>query len=225
MGVMALLTFARGIHIGVHGTGVVLGGLFAKVYYAYASLAAVLLAMGLLWMVFVRLNGQLAELATRDALTRLLNRTGLDEALRRHFGQRPPPPLTLLVLDLDHFKRINDEHGHAAGDRMLQAVAEVLTRDLRPSDLVARLGGEEFVVCSAAAEPGDGRALAERLRAAVARLEVATAGAVLRCTVSIGVSAPCRDLAGWDAALGGADRALYAAKSAGRDRVVAAAGA
>lgn len=221
MGVMALLTVARGVHIGVQGTAYVLGGTFAKVYYAYASLAAVLLAMGLLWMVFVRLNGQLADLATRDALTRVLNRTGLDDALRRHFGARPPAPLTLLAVDADHFKRINDEHGHAAGDGVLRALADTLASQVRPTDLVARLGGEEFVVCTPA-DRAAALALAERLRAAVAAADFRHEGLALRCTVSIGVSQPLLRAEEWDAAYTAADRALYAAKSAGRDRVAAA---
>jgi diguanylate cyclase (GGDEF)-like protein len=221
MGLMALLTIARGLHIGVQGTAVVLNSTFAKVYYAYASLAAVLLAMGLMWMLFVRLTTQLADLATRDALTRLLNRNGLQDALRRHFGTRPPRPLTLLMVDADHFKRVNDEHGHAAGDRVLAALADTLARHVRPSDLVARMGGEEFVVCTTADHEA-ARTLAERLRSAVAAATFAHDGGALRCTVSVGISPPLAGLDGWDAAYAAADRALYAAKSAGRDRVVAA---
>lgn len=222
MGLLAMFTLARSLNIGLNGTAAVLGGVFARVYYAYASMAAVLLAMSLLWMVFVRLNGQLAVLATHDALTRVLNRAGLDEALRRHFGARPQPPMTLLAIDLDHFKRLNDEHGHLAGDRMLRAVGETLTRHLRPNDLVARLGGEEFVVCTASADRDAVLALAERLRAAIAAIELPFGAARLRCTASIGLSTPCTEAAGWDAAYAAADRALYAAKSQGRDRVQAA---
>lgn len=221
MGVMAMLTFARGVYIGLNGTWAVLGGTFAQVYYAYASLAAVLLAMGLLWMVFARLTGQLAELATRDALTRLLNRAGLEDAVRRHFDHQPPQPLVLLTVDADHFKRVNDDHGHAAGDRVLRALADTLLAHVRPNDLVARMGGEEFLVCTAA-DRATALQLAERLRAAVAMAEFAHEGGTLRCTVSIGVSPPVAGLPAWDAACAAADRALYAAKSAGRDRVVAA---
>lgn len=219
---LGLATFARGVNIGMHGLSAVLGGTYAKVYYAWASLAAVLLAMTLLWMVFVRLSTQLAETATHDALTRVLNRNGLEDALRRHFGTRPQQPLTLLAIDIDLFKGVNDQHGHAAGDRVLRALAEVLVRHLRPNDVVARLGGEEFVVCTPVGEPGAAHALAERLRAAVAATAVPVEGGEVRCTLSIGVSPPCTGADAWDAAYTAADRALYAAKSAGRDRVVAA---
>lgn len=216
------MTFARGVHIGLHGLPVVLGGTYAKVYYAYASLAAVLLAMTLMWLVFVRLSSELAELATHDALTRVLNRTGLEEGLRRHYGTRPQQPLTLLAIDIDHFKRVNDEHGHGAGDRVLRELADTLMRHLRPNDLVARLGGEEFVVCSTAAEREAAITLAERLRAAVAALVTEHEGRPIRCTISIGVSPPCPAQDGWEAAYLAADRALYAAKAGGRDRVVVA---
>lgn len=223
MGLLSALTIARGLYIANAGVGVAYQGRFAQGYYGYASLSAVLLAMTLLWMVFVRLNGQLAELATRDALTKVLNRAGLDDALRRHFGSRQALPLVLLAVDVDRFKAINDGHGHAAGDRVLRTVADTLARHVRPNDLVARVGGEEFLVCCPAAEREVALALAERLRATVAA-QTTPAGTVgLRCTVSIGVAWPCMSLASVADAAAEADRALYRAKEAGRDRVMAAA--
>jgi diguanylate cyclase (GGDEF)-like protein len=221
-GSLSLMALARAAHIATHGVAVVYGGGFTQLFYAYASLVAVLFAMCLLWMVFARLNHQLADLATRDALTRVLNRTGLDEALARHFGSRQTPPLTMLAIDLDEFKRINDSHGHATGDLVLRAVADTLTRHVRPSDLVARTGGEEFVVCSATGDAGAALALAERLREAAAALAtVATDGRTrVRCTLSVGVSAPFAALIDRPRAEAEADRALYAAKRAGRDRVL-----
>lgn len=223
MGALALLTLLRPLQVAFVGPDALTRGLMSQIYYGYASLAAVLLAMGLLWMVFARLNGQLADLATRDALTRVLNRTGLDDALRRHFGDRQALPLVLLAVDVDRFKAINDSHGHATGDRVLRAVADTLARHVRPYDLVARVGGEEFLVCCPAAERDIALALAERLRAAVAAQTTAAGEAALRCTVSIGVAWPCTSLAGVDDAAAEADRALYRAKEAGRDRVMAAA--
>ncbi len=223
MALLSALTLARGVYIAGAGEGVAYRGTYAQVYYGYASLAAVLLAMTLLWMVFVRLNGQLAELATRDALTKVLNRTGLDDALRRHFGDRQALPLVLLAVDVDHFKRVNDRHGHAAGDEVLRAIAETLLANVRPNDLVARTGGEEFLVCCPAREPGVAVALAERLRVAVAVRAVAVGGETLRCTASVGVSGLCATRADVDRATAEADRALYRAKEAGRNRVMAAA--
>ncbi len=213
---LALLTLARGLHL--------IGGSAAQAWDGVASLAAVLLALDLLWLVFARLSGQLAELATRDALTRVLNRSGLDEALTRHFGARDAPALTLLAIDADHFKRINDRLGRATGDLVLSALAATLTRHLRPSDLVARVGGEAFAICCAGTDTAGAQSLAERLREAAQALAVtATDGhSAVRCSVSIGVSRPFRTLADWPRAAGEADRALYAAKAAGRDRVCTA---
>ena len=223
MGGLALLTLLRPLQVAFVGTGSLTRGLVSQVYYGYASLAAVLLAMGLLWMVFARLNGQLADLATRDALTRVLNRTGLDDALRRHFGNRQALPLVLLAVAVAHFKRVNDAHGHAAGDEMLRAIADTLLANVRPNDLVARIGGEEFLVCCPAPERALAVALAERLRVAVEARAVAVGGATLRCTASVGVSGLCATRAEVERATAEADRALYGAKAAGRNRVMAAA--
>ena len=224
IGTLSLLTGARGFFIGIHGIDVVYRGLYAQVYYSYASLAAVLLGMNLVWMVFARLNTQLSELASRDALTRVLNRNGLDEVLSRHFAERTPRPVTLMQVDIDNFKRINDSHGHAAGDLVLREVAASLNASIRASDFIARVGGEEFLVGCVAADDGVARSLAERLLNGVRKLEVALPGVKLpvHCTISIGISRRCNERADWELCWAEADRALYAAKAAGRDRVVAA---
>lgn len=224
---LSALTLARSGALALNGLDSRFSGWFAMLYYGYASLAAVTMAMCLMWMVFARLADQLAQLATRDALTRVLNRAGLAEAVQHHFaGRQPVPPLSVLAIDIDHFKTVNDSHGHQTGDRLLCAVADTLRAQVRATDTVARTGGEEFVVCSAL-PPAAAAALAERLRVAIAAiaLPLAAGAGTLRCTVSLGVSGPCRSGDGWDAALADADRALYAAKSAGRNRVVCAPGA
>ncbi|MBP6903240.1 MAG: GGDEF domain-containing protein [Burkholderiaceae bacterium] len=230
VGGLALLTLLRtlqiagsGLHRGLeHGLDHLYDGLLVSVYYGYSSLVAVLLGVSLLWLVFERITRELADLAARDALTRALNRHGLDDALRRHFALRHAPPLVLLAVDIDHFKRINDQHGHGAGDQVLRAVADALAAHLRGHDLVARVGGEEFLVVCATPERAQAAALAERLRAAVAALPLQAEGATLHCTVSIGVSPLTERLDDLDAAARAADQALYAAKAAGRNRVVLA---
>ncbi len=224
MGTLSLLTGARGFFIGMNGMEVVYRGLYAQVYYAFASLAAVLLGLNLVWMVFVRLNTQLTELASRDALTRVLNRNGLEEVLSRHFAERTTRPVTLMQVDIDNFKRINDSHGHAAGDLVLREVAASLNANIRASDFIARVGGEEFLVGCVAADDGVARALADRLLNGVRKLEVLPPGVKLpiHCTVSIGISRRCNERADWERCWAEADRALYAAKAAGRDRVMAA---
>jgi diguanylate cyclase (GGDEF)-like protein len=222
VGALGLLTLLRGATIVQQGIESMYGTRQSEIYYGYASLAVVLLALTLLWMVFMRLHAQLAELASRDALTRLLNRNGLDDALKRHFATRDAQPVILLQVDVDHFKQINDSHGHASGDALLRAVAATLTRHARASDFVARVGGEEFVVGCIGGDAAIVTALAERLCRAVGALELATPGkSALRCTVSVGLSRQFTRLADWEVAWREADDALYAAKSAGRNRVEA----
>jgi hypothetical protein len=145
MGTLALLTAARGVRIGVEGTGSMNSGLHAQIFYGFASLSVVLLGMNLMWMAFVQMNCELQELASRDALTRVLNRNGLDDALARHFSARDAGAVTFLEVDVDHFKRVNDAFGHATGDAVLRAVADSLSKRVRGNDFVARVGGEEFM--------------------------------------------------------------------------------
>ncbi len=226
MALLGLTTLGRALSIGLNGAPAIFTGLAAQVFFAYSALAAVVLGPNLLWMVFLRLNRQLAELASRDALTRTLNRNGLDDALRRHFGSRRQRTIAWLQVDIDHFKCINDQYGHHAGDRVLCEVADVLTRLIRADDFVARTGGEEFLVACVDACAETARQLAERLRAGVADLRIHVAGqsAALQCTVSIGVSHPFSALRQWEQAAFKADGALYRAKDAGRNRVMLDAG-
>jgi diguanylate cyclase (GGDEF)-like protein/PAS domain S-box-containing protein len=152
------------------------------------------------------LNRRLRDQAIRDPLTGLHNRRYLDDAL-----------------DLDRFKDINDNHGHAAGDRVLLRAAEVLRSNVRASDIVGRVGGEEFIVALPGANLGLAVARAEQWRAALAAGSVASDdGTKVRCTVSIGVAEHRRADETITEALRRADAALYEAKRGGRDRVVAA---
>lgn len=221
--VLALASAARTVHIAIAGLPVVYTGVGASAYFALSSLVAVMLVFALLWIVFERLNGELAELASLDALTRVLNRNGLQHALRRHFANRPPTPLTLLLVDLDHFKSVNDRYGHAAGDALIRAVADCLTHACRGSDFVARFGGEEFLVGCASDQPGAAEQLAQRICAQVAALQIAfDSDITLGCTVSVGISATVYTLAEWEMASRQADQALYRAKADGRNRWVTA---
>ncbi len=222
IGVLGALTLACIVAASIFGIDALFQGWLAGLYAGYCSLVGVLFGPLVLWMVFVRLHARLTELATHDPLTALLNRSGLDELLRRHFAALPPLPLVVLQLDIDHFKRINDAHGHAAGDQVLRAVASALTSTVRAGDFVARTGGEEFLVGCVAVLPNAGALLAERLRIAVADLPIELGPQRLRCTVSIGVSPVVRQRDGWEPALHQADAALYTAKHIGGDCVVVA---
>ncbi|SEO42122.1 histidine kinase N-terminal 7TM domain-containing diguanylate cyclase [Trujillonella endophytica] len=170
-----------------------------------------------------RLRAVLAEEAVRDPLTGLHNRRHLDRALDAALaGATDAKPVSLVLVDLDHFKAVNDRFGHAGGDRVLTALGRILQDAVRAGDTAARLGGEEFVLVMAGA--GRDRAieraeqLRRRVRAAVHHLD----GDELRVTLSIGVAASPDDGSSGAALLDAADRALYTAKATGRDRVVAA---
>jgi two-component system cell cycle response regulator len=161
------------------------------------------------------------RMATTDALTGLLNRRAFLESVERERARsdRHVLPFSLLLLDIDHFKRVNDTRGHAAGDAVLKGVAQVLTKVARRSDVVARWGGEEFVIALAQTGEAGARVAAERVRRAIAASShPAPEGEPLVVTASIGVaSAESPWLA--DELISAADAAMYAAKGRGRNRV------
>ena len=165
------------------------------------------------------------RLAMVDPLTGLLNRRALCAAMDGEVARslRHGRALAVMVLDVDHFKRINDRHGHAAGDAVLVALGRTLPEQIRKGDLVGRWGGEEFVLGLVETDLSGARVVAERVRAAVERLVVAGPEGPIPVTVSVGVAAfeAHRDL---DTAISRADAAMYRAKSQGRNRVEAAGG-
>jgi diguanylate cyclase (GGDEF)-like protein len=169
-------------------------------------------------------KGELLERQSReDALTGVGNRRHFDERLAAEIAraERYQHPLCLLLIDLDHFKRINDSAGHAAGDAVLLRAAHEMARHARTSDFLARIGGEEFALLLPEQGAAGAHVVAEHLRAALAAIDYTSIAPGLRATASIGVAA-LREGEGRDSLLRRADGALYAAKNAGRDRVVAA---
>jgi diguanylate cyclase (GGDEF)-like protein len=170
------------------------------------------------------LREQLRSQAIRDQLTGLYNRRFLEDALTRETGRaaRSGEPMAVAILDVDHFKRINDTYGHEAGDAVLRELGQVLLKTIRKTDIVGRFGGEEFLVLlpGASVEVAQARALA--VLEAVRAMEVAIPnGAPLnRITASIGVAAMPLHVARGDALVATADAALYQAKGQGRNRVV-----
>jgi diguanylate cyclase (GGDEF)-like protein len=158
--------------------------------------------------------------AREDALTGLANRRAFDELLAYEFARagRSEQPLCVALVDLDHFKRINDELSHAAGDAVLRAVADRMRQLCREIDTVARWGGEEFALLLPNTRLSDALAVCERVRAGVERLELNAIAPGLRITISIGLSSH-EGHADYDRMLSQADAALYAAKQSGRNRV------
>lgn len=165
-------------------------------------------------------NRRLEQVAMTDLLTDLPNRRAGMEALDQAWSgaDRSGQPLTVLLLDIDYFKKVNDGHGHAVGDVVLQEVSAALKSSARRDDSICRLGGEEFLLVCRNTDLQSGLLAAERLRKVVARLCVRVGDLEIKPTVSIGVATKEMDTAGPDALVNGADKALYAAKRAGRNR-------
>ena len=169
-----------------------------------------------------RLYAQAQEQARTDTLTGLFNHREFQHRLEQEIERfrRYRRPLSLLMLDIDHFKAVNDTYGHPAGDEVLRTLAVLIRQALRPADQPARYGGEEFAVILPETPTASAHALAERLRSAIAAAPVALGtGATLDLTVSIGVAGCPEDANTGPALVAAADRALYAAKNAGRNCV------
>ncbi len=163
-------------------------------------------------------NRSLSEIALLDSLTSIANRRSFDGFLALEWGraQRSAQPLSLLLIDVDHFKHINDTYGHHAGDECLRYAVRVLSAALRPTDLIARYGGDELAALLPETSSAGAAAVADRVRTVMAM----DAGASPAITVSIGISTwNGEDAASPEQLVRAADRALYAAKQNGRDRI------
>ncbi|NWF12752.1 GGDEF domain-containing protein [Pseudomonas reactans] len=198
------------------------------------SSATGILCIGLLWLTWMlrrelrrryRTERVLSELAATDALTGLANRRILDERLRLEWdrAQRSTEPLTVLMIDVDHFKAFNDRHGHHGGDAALRTVAQVIGTNIRrPADLAARYGGEEFAVVLPVTDAQGAWVIAEHIRSGIEHLP-RVGGDEQPITVSIGMSTwDKRSRQSLEALLLSADQALYEAKHTGRNRIVEA---
>lgn len=168
-------------------------------------------------------SASLYESTVRDALTGVFNRHYFNERIASEFSfaKRHERSLSVVFIDADHFKRVNDTYGHPAGDAVLRALAQVLTDTVRTEDVVARIGGEEFIVIVRDIEPVGMLAIGERLRSAVEELHIEHEGTVIPITVSIGVATLSAetDYPSAEGLVAEADAALYRAKEAGRNRV------
>ena len=225
-GLLALTMCVRGVYMLTHPvpsadavSGVLNGCLFA------IAMAQVCIAFGMTIMVLRQHAGRLKQLATIDALTGALNRAGLELAGQRIIrrAQRDRRSVAVLLVDADHFKNINDAHGHAVGDAVLRHLGGVLAEQTRPNDMLVRLGGEEFVLVLDGMSLDGAAAVAERLRHVVSEATVLGHGAPIRYTVSIGAAGS--DAHGYNLMqlISKGDGAMYEAKRAGRNRVALAA--
>jgi diguanylate cyclase (GGDEF)-like protein len=172
-------------------------------------------------LVRTRLYQQMERLATTDGLTGLLNRRTFNAQLEKRLreAQRYRRPLSLLLLDVDHFKKVNDAHGHPAGDAVLRGVARIAQHDARETDIVARYGGEEMALVLPETDGRGAVVIAERIRARVAAASHATEQGPIQVTISIGVATWPGGGEDPEALIERADKALYRAKQGGRNRV------
>jgi diguanylate cyclase (GGDEF)-like protein len=171
-----------------------------------------------------RADREAHKLATTDPLTGVYNRRTFQELATRQLSRcrRERIPLSLLILDLDHFKAVNDTYGHLAGDDVLKAFSQLVSGCLRKEDLLARYGGEEFVILLPGTPEHAAVGLAERIRDLVAATPLRAGARVLNLAVSVGVAAAtAAALQSIETMLGRADQALYTAKAQGRNRVIA----
>jgi len=225
LGLQAVLLVARGVLVATNGMparGLLqVDGLQSLTFMA-AFVVVILSSLGFILMAKDRADADNRYFAAHDGLTGLFNRRALLLTARRDVAHaaRMYQPYALMMVDIDHFKTVNDSHGHLGGDRVLCHVAELLRARLRAQDMVGRYGGEEFLVLLPSTALHDAVVLAETLRSSVEQSPAMYEGRAISITLSIGVCGGRPQHAeAADALIRRADQALYAAKAAGRNRV------
>jgi diguanylate cyclase (GGDEF)-like protein len=184
-------------------------------------LPSVLMCLGVLWLAVTQLQIELELQSNTDSLTGLLNRRALESAAAREIAHahRRKSPLALVLIDLDHFKEINDLHGHQGGDAALCVTAECLTKNLRAADLIARIGGEEFVALLPDSDEPQATLTAERIRFELENLGLKHLRKGVSISASFGVTRLLPEDSALEQLLARADQALYHAKKSGRNQV------
>ena len=193
----------------------------SKFSFLTPILIAVMTALGVIWLAMAQLQNELEAQSHTDSLTGLLNRRALEQigTAAIEDARRQSAALSLIILDLDHFKSINDEHGHDGGDAALHHAARCLRENLRDVDHIARLGGEEFVAVLPGTTHARAAEIAEELRHCLSTLTVEHLSQEIRLSASFGVATMLPTDTTWLEILRRGDRALYLAKEQGRDRV------
>jgi diguanylate cyclase (GGDEF)-like protein len=223
LAVEAVAGLVRCVDLVEHGVpGVLAESQTVAVFLLTVMSMTLLIVVALVNLTGQRLRIELDHAAQHDPLTGALNRRAFGALAGRELSRadRRAQVLSAIMLDLDHFKQVNDAHGHAAGDTVLVTVAHLVRAGLRLEDLLCRCGGEEFVAFLPDTTALQAECLAERLRETVAKTPVCHAGVVVPVTISIGVAERRRGDQGWEELMAAADKALYRAKSEGRNRVV-----
>jgi diguanylate cyclase (GGDEF)-like protein len=165
---------------------------------------------------------ELRKLASLDPLTGVLSKRGLEMAISRMIAKSDNAAACIVMMDVDHFKNVNDTHGHGAGDRVIQSAVEACRASIRPQDIIARVGGEEFAILLPGMALSEGLKAAERMRQGVAAQLTKTRDGHVSVTASFGVAMASPGLRDFESALASADQAMYSAKAGGRNMVRAA---
>lgn len=197
------------------------GNLVQTLTFMVSFMATLVSSFGFVFMAKERADFANVRLANQDPLTGAANRRAVLEALESQLSkaQRQRTPLALLMLDIDHFKRVNDQHGHLAGDQVLRHFVHVVRQRLRATDMLGRYGGEEFLLLLPDTDLAGAQQLAQQLCQAVQAAPCDWQGQPIAVTVSIGVACTgAGHSSGWEALLQAADQALYRAKDNGRNR-------
>ena len=191
---------------------------------AASMFAFLMIVMLLALQTSQNLQGEINDQARRDMLTGAFNRRAFDEFVNREWSRsvRRDDPFSLLTIDIDHFKKFNDQHGHQTGDATLVQVSNAAQAALRADDIWCRYGGEEFIALLPNTTIEQALTVAERLRCSVAATMIATKKGLLKVSVSVGVAERSTTQAHWSEVLAASDAALYRAKAAGRNQVAAA---
>lgn len=203
------------------GFNSIFDSLWVNSFTLFATIPCIILiAMGVLLMVSDRLLEENRELATRDSLTHIFNRRTFDDLARRELAraERYDHETSLLMLDIDHFKLVNDTYRHPIGDEALIHLVQILKKSVRMQDLYGRYGGEEFTILLAETPSSEALEIAERLREKIETCSLHIQNHFIRITVSIGIAtASGKDKPTLENLISSADAAMYAAKKAGRN--------
>lgn len=199
------------------------GGLLHSLSVFVYELMVIVSSFGMVWLVSYKVHGVLREQASHDPLTKVLNRRALENIVNAEHSRslRSNVSMSVIMLDIDHFKRINDQYGHCVGDEVLVELANLLIKNTRQYDSIARVGGEEFIILLPDSTLEQAKVIAENLRLKISDHDFKTSNdETLKVTASFGATECDLVKDGWVKVLQRADAGLYQAKAEGRDKVI-----
>lgn len=194
----------------------------AKLLFSELVVFIFAITLGYIFLISARLVEKLIQQAEIDHLTEIFNTRALSKLAGKalSLARRKDTILSVLLIDIDHFKKINDSYGHAAGDKILRDFARTLSRNIRPSDVVGRIGGEEFTILLPDTDKAEAFKVADRLRFIVGKTKFRHKSATIQFTISVGVTSSDGKGKDFDLIMREADTALYQAKKEGRNKTV-----